>query len=196
MKPLFFEDWASLGRTVLMAVLAYAALVLVLRATGKRTLSKWNAFDLVVTVALGSSLATVMLSKQVPLLEGILAFTVLVLLQFGVTWLSVRSRWMRRVVKAEPTLLVHRGTMRDEALRRERVPRAEVDAALRSQGIASIEDVDAVVLETDGSFSVIKRLAGSGSAMEDVQGYDVEPAKTAEAVRGRAENPGAGERKT
>ena len=92
MDSLFFNGWNGLLRTLVIGVFAYAALVGLLRLSGKRTLSKMNAFDLVVTVALGSTLATVLLSKDVALLEGVLAFAVLIGLQFLVTWSSVRAR--------------------------------------------------------------------------------------------------------
>ena len=71
--PILFDSWGALGRIILVGALAYFALVLILRASGKRTLSKLNAFDLVVTVALGSTLATVLLSKDVALAEGVVA---------------------------------------------------------------------------------------------------------------------------
>ncbi len=86
---MFFSTWAGLGRTVIVGVLAYAGLVALLRLSGKRTLAKMNAFDLVVTVALGSTLATILLSKTVPLAEGILAFALLIALQYVIAWLSV-----------------------------------------------------------------------------------------------------------
>ena len=68
-----------------------------------------NAFDLVVTVALGSTLATVLRTKSVALAEGLTAFVLLIFLQFVLTWLSVRSRAVSRLVKSEPTLLVYQG---------------------------------------------------------------------------------------
>lgn len=151
------ESAAALVRTAALAVLAYASLVALLRATGKRTLSKMNAFDFVVTVALGSTLATTILSEDVSLGEGVLALGLLVGLQFAITWSSVRFGWIRAVVTGEPALLLHRGTVLAGALRRERVTEAEVRAAVRSAGIASVVDVEAVVLETDGSFSVVRR---------------------------------------
>jgi hypothetical protein len=80
-----------------------------LRVTGKRTLSKWNAFDFVVTIALGSTLASAFLSKSVALTEGILPVAVLVGLQFIITWLSVRFSSIRHLVKGEPTLLLDHG---------------------------------------------------------------------------------------
>lgn len=173
---MFFDSWFGLLRVLVVGTLAYATLVLLLRVSGKRTLSKMNAFDLVVTVALGSTLATIILSKDVALAEGVLAFALLIVLQLAITWLSVRSERFQALLKAQPRLLLHRGRLLPEALRRERVTEEEVRAALRAQGTASLEEVDAVVLETDGTFSVLREVnAGEASAMANVAGRAPEP---------------------
>ncbi|WP_437640513.1 DUF421 domain-containing protein [Sorangium sp. So ce854] len=104
---------------------------------------------------------TVMLSKSVALLDGVLAFALLISLQFLITWLSVRSKAVSQMVKAEPMLLVHRGEVLQRALKRERVVEAELLAAAREHGIMSLSEVEAIVLETDGSFSVIRRSPSS-----------------------------------
>lgn len=153
---MFFDSWAGLGRVLVVGTLAYVALVAILRISGKRTLTKLNAFDLVVTVALGSTLASVLLSKSVALAEGILAMVLLVLLQFVITWLSVRSPGFQSLVKSEPTLIMHRGRLLDAAMREQRITREEVMAALRSSGVVDAAQVGAVVLETDGTITVIK----------------------------------------
>jgi uncharacterized membrane protein YcaP (DUF421 family) len=152
---MLFDSWAGLGRVLLVGTLAYIALVLLLRISGKRTLSKLNAFDLVVTVALGSTLATVLLSKSVALIEGVLALGLLIFLQYAIAWLSIRSPRFQAVIKAEPILLLHRGGFLEGAMRAERITREEILAALRASGAAAPGDVAAVVLETDGSLSVI-----------------------------------------
>ncbi len=156
MEKIFFNSWFELLRVLIVGVLAYASLVAFLRVSGKRTLAKMNAFDLVVTVALGSTLATILLSKDVALAEGLLALVLLISLQFVIAWLSSRSRQVEALVKSEPSLLLHQGRFLPIAMRRERVTESEVQAAIRSEGIARVEDVTAVVLETDGTFSVIK----------------------------------------
>jgi uncharacterized membrane protein YcaP (DUF421 family) len=153
---MFFNDAFSLLRVVIVGALAYLSLVLLLRVSGKRTLSKMNAFDLVVTVAIGSTLATVLLSKDVALSEGVVAFGLLIGLQWIMTWLSVRSRRVEHLIKAEPSLLYFEGRFLNQALRRERVTEAEVRAAVRSQGLSEMESVAAVVLETDGSLTVLR----------------------------------------
>ncbi len=165
-------------RVVVVGALAYAALVVLLRISGKRTLSKWNAFDFVVTIALGSTLATVLLSSTVALLDGLAGFAVLIGLQFAITSLSVRWTWFRRMVKSEPTLLVDRGVLLPDAMRGQRVTESEVLAAIRSAGIAAVEDVLAVVLETDGRFSVLRaQTSGSASALADVATRRPDPAR-------------------
>ncbi len=153
---MFFEAWAGVVRVLAVGPLAYGGLVLLLRVSGKRTLAKLNAFDLIVTVALGSTLATVLLSKTVPLAEGITALLLLVTLQYVVAWLSIRSSWFSDLVKSEPTLLLRDGEFLDGALRDQRVTQTEVRAALRSSGVAEPAGAAAVILETDGSLSVIK----------------------------------------
>ncbi len=169
---MFFDGWQGIWRTALVGVLAYLILILLLRISGKRTLAKMNAFDLIVTVALGSTLATILLSSEVALAEGVTALAMLILLQYVIAWLSVRSERVSRLVKSEPALLAYQGRVLPDALRRERVVEGEVLAAVRSQGLADFAEVEAVVLETDGSFTVIPTIAGpEHSTLKNVRGY-------------------------
>lgn len=155
---MFFDNIYGLLRVLIVGPVAYVALVAMLRISGKRTLSKMNAFDLIVTIALGSTLASIILTESVALVEGILGLAILIGLQYIITWLSVRSGRISRFVKAEPDLLLHNGHFLDNQLRRSRVTRSEVEAAIREQGRGDVSDIAAVVLETDGSFSVIPSL--------------------------------------
>lgn len=161
MEHLFFNGWAGPMRTLVIGVLAYILLIAFLRLSGKRTLSKMNAFDFIVTIALGSTLASILLSRDVTLVQGGLALALLIGLQYLVTWTSVRVKWVRKVVTGEPSLLLLRGELLHETMRRNRVTEEEVRAALRSAGLERPEEAAAVVLETDASFSVLKRDAGS-----------------------------------
>ena len=169
---MFYDDMQGLLRVLTIGVLGYIALVFWLRVSGKRTLSKWNVFDFIVTIALGSILASVIISKSVPLFEGILAFVVLIGLQYVITWLSVRSSKFAALIKAKPTLLLCDGEYCKAALKSQRVTKSEIRAAIRGAGILAIEDVAAVVLETDGSFSVLKQNnSGLKTALSDVSGH-------------------------
>jgi uncharacterized membrane protein YcaP (DUF421 family) len=170
LENIIYNGWEELARTFIFGVLAYTCLVFCLRVSGKRTLSKMNAFDLIVTVSLGSTLASILMSEGVTLAKGILAFTLLIGLQFLVTWSSVRIRWIRRLVTGEPQMLVEDGCFLKTALRRSRVTEGEVLAAARSAGVADMALISAVVLETDGSFSVIKGKAeAENSSLVDVR---------------------------
>ncbi|MFI0472723.1 DUF421 domain-containing protein [Halomonas sp. HMF6819] len=170
MDMMFFSGWESLVRTLVVGVLAYVVLIAFLRVSGNRTLSKMNAFDMIVTVALGSTLATVLLSKDVALAEGTLALALLIALQYLITWLSVRVGWIKRAVTGEPLMLFYEGEFLTRALYRARVTEDEVRSAVRASGLASVADVSAVVLETDGSLSVVTQtLARERSSLEDVR---------------------------
>jgi len=107
--------------------------------------------------ALGSTLATILLSRDVALAEGLTAFTLLVVLQFIVTWVSVRLPRFENWVKGEPRLLFHNGSFLNDAMRRERITREEMLAAMRLAGHDGPAGVASVVLETDGSMSVVGR---------------------------------------
>lgn len=169
---MLLPDWAALGRTVLIVPLAYLALLLVVRVSGKRALAKLNAFDLVVTVALGSVLASVAVSPNVTLASGFLAFGLLVGLQYVIAFLSVRLRAFQRLVKARPTLVVRDGVLLEEAMEGQRVTRSEILQVLRQHGLASLHDGVVVVLETDGTLSVITHppAADRPSTLTDVAG--------------------------
>ncbi len=132
---MFFDSCTGLGRVIAVCSLAYIALVLILRISGKRTHTKLNAFDFVVTVALGSTLATVLLSKSVAPAESILALTLVVFLQFVITSSSVRSSQFQASVKSDPTLIMHQGRFLDSAGAPDHTRRGHGGAAFeRSRG--------------------------------------------------------------
>lgn len=165
---MWFETWSEIVRILLIGPAAYVALVVVLRTSGKRTLAKLNAFDLVVTVALGSTLATIFLSADVSWAEGAVALAVLAALQFLVAAVTSRLPRSRSVLTSRPSLVFADGRMRPEMLRQQRLTEAEVRQAVRSTGRGDLADVAAVVLESDGSLSVITLdQVGDGSALED-----------------------------
>jgi uncharacterized membrane protein YcaP (DUF421 family) len=157
LESIFFTNWESLFRTIVIGILAYGVLVVFLRISGKRTLSKMNAFDFIVTVALGSTLANVFLNKDISLADGAMAFALLIGLQFAVTWSSVRVQWVRKIVTGEPLMVMYRGNYLRDGMLKARITEAEVLATIRSAGLASPEQAHAVILETDGSMNVVHR---------------------------------------
>ena len=170
---MWFDSLDQLIRVVVAGSVAYVALVAVLRISGKRTLAKLNAFDLVVTVAFGSTLATILLSSDVSIAEGVAALALLAILQFLVALISSRLRVGRAVLTSRPTVLVTRGELDDDAMRMHRIGADEIRQAIRSSGHGDISRIAAVVLETDGSLSVISAdKLGDGSALAAVENAD------------------------
>lgn len=173
MRSMIFSDLSEILRIVLIGLAAYVYLIVLLRLTGKRTLSKLNAFDFVITVALGSTVATILLSADVSLAEGMAALALLVLAQFALTWVSVRSPFFRMLIRARPVLLFYEGEFLEEQMKSSRISRGEVLEALRDQGAGRLDEVGAVVLETTGTLSVIKRSPGGGyDTLRGVEGAD------------------------
>lgn len=164
---MFEITWSSFIRIVTVGFLAYIGLVFFLRTSGKRTLTKLNAFDLVVTVALGSTLATVLLSKDVSLLEGMTAFALLIAMQYLMTFLAVRSKGFANFIKSEPKLLYSGGSFLQGAMKKERITENEILQVVRNQGTGSMDKVQAIVLETDGSMSVIS--GEPGNTLDNVE---------------------------
>ena len=172
LQKLLIGDWSAIVHTLIVGTLSYFGVIVWLRLSGKRTLSKWNSFDFIVTIALGSVLASAVLSKSTSFLHEMVAVGLLVGLQFIITYASVHTSAIQSLIKSEPTLLLFKGKMLEPALKKERVAKGEVLAAIRLNGGGCIEDIDAVVLETDGSFSVVSTLdASKATAFRDVRGF-------------------------
>lgn len=153
-SAMFFQNWEGIIRTVLVGCLAYASLVLFLRIAGKRSLSKLNAFDLVVTVALGSVLSSILLQESVALAEGATALALLLFLQFLVSWSSVRFQGFAKSVRSEPALLARSGEYCERTMKREHITHDELMSVARASGANDIGKIDFAMLEADGSISV------------------------------------------
>lgn len=171
MDQIFFSNWNSLLRTFIICILAYFSLILMLRISGKRTLSQMKEFDFIVTVALGSTLATVLLNKDVALADGALALGLLIFLQYLLAAASVRSKAFSRLISSEPTLMLYKGKFLKEALKKERVTEDEIRSVLRGEGVSSIAGVEAVVMESNGKFTVLKEgsLSDSDSPLSNIK---------------------------
>jgi uncharacterized membrane protein YcaP (DUF421 family) len=172
MENMFFDTWEGFLRTLIMTVLGYFSMVFILRASGKRTLSKMNAFDFVVTVALGSSLATVALNNSISLVNGVLVFSLFIFLQYLISWLSVRVSSIKKIITSQPALLLYKGEVMEEVMKKERITIEELYMAAREKGISELEKIDLVVLETTGNLTIIPSMpTHKAETMQDVEHY-------------------------
>lgn len=126
---------------------------------GKRTLAKMNAFDFVVTITLGSTLSSMLLNK-VSILDGSMAILIIVSLQYLLAYISRRSAILEKAINSTPVILFYNGEFIEESLKKERITKKEILAEIRSYRLEQLSDVRAVILEVNGTFSVIKKDVG------------------------------------
>lgn len=169
MNNILFDNWESLVRTVCLTIIGYLSMIILLRAFGKRSLSKMNAFDFIVTIALGSSLASLSLNKNVTLADGVTAIGLLLLMQYLFAWLSVKSKFLRSIITGNPTLIFYRGKFLKDVMRKEGLTTEEILNAAREKGLSTLDHIDMVGLETTGELSFIDMSPqGKIVTMEDV----------------------------
>lgn len=169
---MFFSNFQTIERTIIIGFFAYISLIILLRISGKRTLSKLNAFDLIVTVAMGSTLASILTSKKVTWDQGTLAFFMLIGLQYIIAKMAYHISFVNKLIKSKPQVLYVKGEFLSKAMKKERVLKKEILQAARSQGLSSMKQVDTVVLESDGTISLIKKSdQKEKDTLNDVQGY-------------------------
>jgi uncharacterized membrane protein YcaP (DUF421 family) len=167
---MIFDGWDSVGRIALLAAATYLILVAALRIIGEQALAKMSAYDMIVTIALGSLLVSIPLGTGVTLADGLAAIATVLLLQEGSRLLVKRSRPARRLIRQHPHLLLWDGQLLNDRMDEVNVIEEEVRAALRRGGLASLSEAQAVVLETDGEWSVIpRRKSGDFSALVDFE---------------------------
>ncbi len=155
------QTWVSepyrLFQVVLSAAVFFAFIVALTRLSGKRTTANMNNFDWIITVGIGSLMATGILSRTVSMLDAAAAIAALAAMQWLTTWGVLKSKRFAQLVKPRPRLLMHDGAMLKNAMEAERVSADELKSALREAGIVRREDADWIVIETSGVLSVIQR---------------------------------------
>lgn len=172
MEKVFFQDWHTIGKVALTTITAFVTLFLFVRISGKRTLSKLNAFDFVVSIALGSTLSDMMLAV-VPAAEGAAVLFLIILLQYIFAWLARSSPKMEKVINTVPMVVFYNNRFLEKTMAREAITKEEIYAAIRSSGIDQVEDVKAVIMELNGSMTVVKKSNGTGpSSMDDLEIMD------------------------
>ncbi|OLV16286.1 DUF421 domain-containing protein [Deinococcus marmoris] len=151
-------------RIVLSTLLLFGYIVVLARTFGSRTFATFTSYDFLTNVASGSLVASAILGKSI--VESSLSVLVLVGLQAAVSALSARSKRAQRVFDNGPVVLVERGQIRHEAMRRARVSEAILNEELRSAGVNSVEGVAFAVLESGGRISVVQEPEGGSISRE------------------------------
>lgn len=166
MDMIFFDNIDKLGRIVLTTFIVYVLIVLVTKVSGKRSTSQLNNFDWIVTVMIGSLGASTILLKEIPFIEGVCSILTLYLLQFLVTKYASISPQFSNFILSEPRIVFYQGQFLPDAMRAERLTRQEMECAMRSEGINSFDDVEAIVFESDAKLTIIPK--PSQNASDDI----------------------------
>lgn len=174
---MLFDSWHSMLHVAIRAAVAYLVIVAALRVIGEQALAKMSAYDLIVTITLGSVVAEIPFAQHLAVVDGIAIMITFVLLQEVIRWAQARSKAARKLVAEKPRLVVWEGHVLDDRVQKSRLTVDEIRAAVRRAGLAGISDVQAVVLENDGEWSVVRR-RDCGADRSAFEGLDV-PDQTA-----------------
>jgi uncharacterized membrane protein YcaP (DUF421 family) len=153
----FFRSWEAVLRVALSAAAVYILVVLALRIIGARALAKMSGYDLIVSIALGSLVAAVPLSTEITVIDGVTAILTFLVLQEITRFLQARYWVAHHIVRERPHLVVWDGNLIEDRLKEIDTSADEVRAAIRQAGLLSVHDAQAVVLENDGAWSVMRR---------------------------------------
>ncbi|MGD6967347.1 DUF421 domain-containing protein [Rossellomorea vietnamensis] len=164
LDTVLFDNWKSLLRAAVMCLLAYPFLIFVLRVFGKRTLTNVNMFDFIITVTYGATLSSILTNDKVSLAEGAVILFMLTLLQMIIAKAAKNSKRFSDIIKASPSFLYNDGEFYEKEMQKQRILIDDLRSKVRKEGMASFENVAAIVLEGDGSLSIIKKEEGSSKA--------------------------------
>jgi uncharacterized membrane protein YcaP (DUF421 family) len=140
---------------VLRSFLVYLGTFVGMRVMGKRELGQMTLLDLVIILLIANAVQNAMVGPDTSLLGGLLAAFVLLATNRIFATLQLRGEWWGRLLEGTPTVLIEHGQFISANLRREGLDHAEVEMAIREHGVASVDEVQLAVLETDGSISIV-----------------------------------------
>jgi len=153
----------SLPDKILRTIAVYAVLVVLIRLAGKRDLAQLNSMDLVVVLLLSNVVQNAIIGPDDSLLGGAIGAVVLITVNSLLVHAVRSNDWLARVLEGRSTVLARDGQWDTEALRREGLRQADVDAAVRRQGADGIQEVDQLTIEPGGAI-VAKLLPGDQNA--------------------------------
>jgi uncharacterized membrane protein YcaP (DUF421 family) len=161
-----FVPGVNVVEKILRPIIIYGFLVLLLRVGGRRELAQMNAFDLVVLLTVSNTVQNAIIGDDNSLLGGMIGATTLIVTNLLVVRYLYRHPEVDRRIEGEPVWLVRDGQLIEESLRKELITREELLAAMRRQGVLSVEDCAEMILETSGTITVIPRRPTAGEVSD------------------------------
>lgn len=151
-----FDMQAPWWEFVVRASVVYIALLAMVRISGKRTVGQFTPFDLVVVMLLSEAVSGSINGQDESLPGGLIAAATLVVLDVVIAIGSSRSRRFDAAMQGNPVLVGRDGVIYDDVLKSQRVPRSDLDKALRDAD-CEVEDMRVAILEADGNINILKK---------------------------------------
>ncbi|QIL19565.1 DUF421 domain-containing protein [Thermomonas sp. HDW16] len=145
---------------VLRATAIYVLVMVLVRLSGKRAVGQSTPFDLVMLILIGNAVQNGINGGDNSLTGALIMATTLIVLNYGVAYVTSRSRRVERLVEGVPVVLARDGKVFERVLRQQLVSFADFHKALRQHDVVSIDDVALALLETNGTISVVPREDG------------------------------------
>lgn len=148
---------------IVRSLCVYAALIILLRVSGKRQVGQLAPFDLVLLLVLSNAVQNSMNGGDNSLVGGLVSAITLIAANYAVGRATFKSKRIEAIIEGRPQIIVHNGKVFEDVMAKAQLTHHELQAALRQAGCACVEDVQSAVLENNGTISVLTRTAGSPS---------------------------------
>lgn len=142
---------------ILRSACVYAFILIALRLAGKKELSQLSVADLVLVMLVSNAVQNAMVGSDISLIGGLVAAAVLFIIDQILKYTAYKSTRFKSLLEGKSVLLIYKGVVNMDNLQRERITIEELNTAVREHGVASTEDVELGMLETDGNISILSK---------------------------------------
>lgn len=141
---------------ILRSLFVFVFLIGILRFTGKRDTGEMSPADLILLLLLSANVHTSLSGEDKSVLGGVIGATSLIAANYAFNWWAFKNKKFETFLKGSPELVVYKGRICMETLKKHHLTRSQLKMALRAEGLYRVGDVRLAVLEPDGTISVIE----------------------------------------
>ena len=143
--------------TLIRTIILYILVLLTMRLMGKREIGQLQPFELAIAIMIADLASIPMSDTGIPIFNGIIPIIGLLIMQMFISFINMRSIYIRSIISGKPTILIYRGRIDEKALKKEKITLNELQERLRQDGTFTIGDVEYAILETSGQLTVIPK---------------------------------------
>ena len=143
--------------TFFRSIILYIFVLIIMRLMGKREIGQLQPFELAISIMIADLVTMPMTDVGIPISNGIIPILGLLLMHLIISIINIKSIKAREIICGKPRILIYRGKIDEEALKKERFTINELQERLRGNNIVNIGDVEYAILETSGQVTVIQK---------------------------------------